>query len=106
MKNAHEMYASGTVQNGSVYEIKDSKGQAMMTGYSVYPGIMIMYMDIHRPELSCEAKPMPDVFAINHCETGRIECNFKNGEYLYMGEGDMSVGWRGRRLLPWKNVLN
>ena len=26
MKNAHEMYASGTVQNGSVYEIKDSKG--------------------------------------------------------------------------------
>ena len=94
MKNAHEMYDSGTVQNGSVYEIKDSKGQAVMTGYSVYPGIMIMYMDIHRPELSCEAKPMPDVFAINHCETGRIECNFKNGEYLYMGEGDMSVGWR------------
>ena len=43
MKNAHEMYASGTVQNGSVYEIKDSKGQAVMTGYSVYPGIMIMY---------------------------------------------------------------
>ena len=82
MKNAHEMYASGTVQNGSVYEIKDSKGQAVMTGYSVYPGIMIVYMDIHRPELSCEAKPMPDVFAINHCETGRIECNFKNGEYL------------------------
>ena len=72
MKNAHEMYASGTVQNGSVYEIKDSKGQAVMTGHSVYPGIMIMYMDIHRPELSCEAKPMPDVFAINHCETGRI----------------------------------
>ena len=24
MKNAHEMYDSGTVQNGSVYEIKDS----------------------------------------------------------------------------------
>ena len=64
-------------RTGVLYEIKDSKGQAMMTGYSVYPGIMIMYMDIHRPELSCEAKPMPDVFAINHCETGRIECNFK-----------------------------
>ena len=34
------------------------------------------------------------VFAINHCEDGRIECKFDSGDYLYMGPGDMSVGWR------------
>ncbi|MDU5736552.1 MAG: AraC family transcriptional regulator, partial [Veillonella sp.] len=32
-------------------------------------------------------------FAINHCEEGRIECKFTSGEYLYMGPGDMSLGW-------------
>lgn len=96
MKNAQEMQMTNSMHHGNVYEIKDETGQAKMTGYAVYPGITLMYLDIHMPYLDCEARPMPDVFAINHCEEGRIECNFHNGEYLYMGKGDMSVGWRRR----------
>ena len=94
MKNIREMQKSGMLPDGQAYRIEDETGRAELTVYTVYPGIMLMYMDIHKPELSCEANPMPDVFAINHCEEGRIECNFHSGEYLYMGEGDMSVGWR------------
>ncbi|MDU2932280.1 MAG: AraC family transcriptional regulator, partial [Veillonella sp.] len=39
------------------------------------------------------AKSHTKTFAINHCEEGRIECKFTSGDYLYMGPGDMSIGW-------------
>ena len=77
-----------------VIRVENETGSAYLTNYVIYPGISIAYMDAHIQEFSCYARPKPGVFAINHCEEGRIECNFKNGELLYMGKGDMSVGKR------------
>ena len=77
-----------------VIRVKNETGSAYLTNYVIYPGISIAYMDAHIQEFSCYAQPKPGVFAINHCEEGRIECNFKNGEFLYMGKGDMSIGKR------------
>lgn len=82
-----------------VYEIINSGGIARIASYPVYPGIDITYVEAHIQSFSCYTplSPRPGVFAINHCETGRIECSFRNGEYLYMGPGDMSISWRSNQ---------
>ena len=69
-----------------VFEIQNNTGTARLTS---------VYIDAHIESFSCRSHPVTQgLFAINHCEEGRIECNFQNGEFLYMGPGDMSVGWR------------
>lgn len=78
----------------TVLSLENETGTAEMNNWEVYPGITLSYLEAHMEEFSCYAPLRPDVFAINHCEEGRIECRFKNGEYLYMGKGDMSVGRR------------
>lgn len=78
-----------------VFEIENKTGTARLTSYSVYPGIDLVYIDAHIQSFSCRSHPVTHgLFAVNHCEEGRIECNFHNGEFLYMGPGDMSIGWR------------
>lgn len=81
-------------QDKTVMEITNETGIAQLTKREIYPGIDIVYLDAHIQQFSCYAQPFPHVFAINHCEEGRVECEFQNGEFLYMGPNDMSVGWR------------
>ncbi|WP_301860741.1 AraC family transcriptional regulator [uncultured Megasphaera sp.] len=79
------------------FAVENESGTAELTRYEVYPGVELLYIDAHLQEFSCYAPPLPNVFAINHCEEGRVECAFQNGECLYMGQNDMSVGWRSNR---------
>lgn len=74
--------------------IENRTGKAELTRYAIYPGVQVAYIDANIQSFSCYAPPVPGAFAINHCEEGRIECDFANGEFLYMGPGDMSIGWR------------
>ena len=79
----------------TVFEIKNDTGKARLISYPVYPGIDILYIDAHMQKFNTWNHPViPDLFAVNHCEEGRVECAFRNGKYLYMGQGDMSIGWR------------
>ena len=96
MKHVEEMKGLHGIGRDHTFTIHDESGTAKMRYYAVHPGISLMYADVHMPGFSCEGRPMADMFAINHCEEGRIECSFHNGEYLYMGPGDMSFGWRRR----------
>lgn len=61
--------------------------------HKVFDGIDLMFLDVKQETLQFYAKSHTKTFAINHCEEGRIECKFTSGEYLYMGPGDMSLGW-------------
>ena len=61
--------------------------------YKVFDGIDLMFLDVKQETIQFYAKSHTKTFAINHCEEGRIECKFTSGEYLYMGPGDMSLGW-------------
>lgn len=78
----------------TIMEVANHTGTAQLTKYTIYPGMDIVYLDAHIQQFSCYARPYPNIFAINHCEEGRVECQFRNGEFLYMGPNDMSVGWR------------
>lgn len=61
--------------------------------HKVFDGIDLLFLDVKEESVQFYAKSHTKTFAINHCEEGRIECKFTSGEYLYMGPGDMSLGW-------------
>lgn len=61
--------------------------------HKVFDGIDLMFLDVKQETIQFYAKSHTKTFAINHCEDGRIECKFTSGDYLYMGPGDMSIGW-------------
>lgn len=64
-----------------------------MSRHIVFDGIDLMFLDVKQETIQFYAKSHTKTFAINHCEEGRIECKFTSGDYLYMGPGDMSIGW-------------
>ena len=64
-----------------------------MSRHTVFDGIDLMFFDVKQETIQFYAKSHTKTFAINHCEEGRIECKFTSGDYLYMGPGDMSIGW-------------
>lgn len=64
-----------------------------MCRYRVFDGLDLLFLDVKKETVQFFSKSHSKTFAINHCEEGRIECKFASGEYLYMGPGDMSLGW-------------
>ena len=64
-----------------------------MSRHTVFDGIDLMFLDVKQETIQFYAKSHTKTFAINHCEEGCIECKFTSGDYLYMGPGDMSIGW-------------
>lgn len=75
--------------------MKSQSGMSMLR-YTVFDGIDLIFLDVKRETIQFYAQSHTKTFAINHCEEGRIECKFSSGEYLYMGPGDMSLGWHIR----------
>ncbi len=79
-------------ENCSVYKMENETGEGVITRYPVFPGIELLYDDIH---MSCgvahREDPRADLLEINHCRTGRFECEFSDGRAVYLGEGDLAV---------------
>lgn len=76
----------------SVYKMKNDTGDGTVTFYEVYPGIAVMYNDFHMA--SCPSRKFENgrhAIAIHHCREGRIEWEVKNGAYLYLAAGDITL---------------
>ncbi len=78
------------VDNCTVYRMKDSMGEAVMTTFQVFPGIELTYNDVHTAECVIEKTVQGNILEISHCHQGRIECENKD-EFFYLTPGDMSV---------------
>lgn len=79
-------------RNCVIYRIKDKNGDAVLTRYEVYPGIALVYNDVHTPHISVDkVSEYHNIVEINHCREGRIEFESAKGEYLYIKKGDMAV---------------
>jgi AraC-like DNA-binding protein len=74
-----------------VYRLTDKTGEAFMTSYTVFPGIELIYNDVHLQHFRVDATPPENMFEINHCHEGRVECEVKSGEYLYVSKGDLAI---------------
>lgn len=75
----------------TVYEMKNNEGAGVITSYQVFPGIQLAYNDFHMGKCPHHTPSNKDILEINHCREGRFECQFINGMYTYLSEGDLAV---------------
>lgn len=76
----------------SIFRLEDDTGCAILTRYEVFPGITLVYNDVHMQEISIEeTDKFHQIFEINHCREGRIEFETRTGEYIYIKKGDMAI---------------
>ncbi len=79
-----------TDEECTVYSVADAPDKLRMTAYPVFPGIELIYNDIHadlRLELSGGES---GILEINHCYEGRIEYEYGE-ESCFLAPGDLSV---------------
>ncbi len=74
----------------TVYRLADETGEAVMTSYQVFPGVDVIYNDVHRPVCGTDVLPLDGLLEIDHCREGRMECEVC-GEYIYMTPGDLTI---------------
>lgn len=78
----------------SVYRTQHGNGTGVVTKYDVLPGIQLFYQDFHLDSLDYSRTAQEfskNVITINHCRFGRFEAEFPNGEFIYLGEGDLAM---------------
>lgn len=83
-----------TVEHGesfSIYRSQDSTGDCEITVYPVFSGIELVYYDVHMQSCDINLAKGRKTLIITHCQEGRIEFEYKNGEYLYLASGDLSI---------------
>lgn len=81
-----------TSGGGILYKMQNSTGEGLISEYSIFPGIEFFYNDFHMKDGQNKNKrPLPDTIEINHCREGQFECEFLNGDYRYIGAGDLSI---------------
>ncbi len=94
-----ELYGHGTIKENetdtyTVFKAQTSHGTAIATYYSVMPGIEIYYNDINMEEgadYGGFTVANKNLLVINHCQSGRFECEFKKGVLTYLGAGDLAI---------------
>ena len=72
------------------FHLENESGTGMITLYHVFPGIDLVYNDMHMEYCNKEQKPASSVMEINYCMEGRCECVFEQNEYGYIAAGDLS----------------
>lgn len=75
----------------TIYRMTDATGEGFLKSYHVFPGVELIYNDIHMQNIYVDTSPPHTMFEINHCREGRIECETCNGQYLYLAKGDLAI---------------
>lgn len=79
--------------------IPEKRGQTVQTSYEVFPGIKIIYKNIHIQELAeepPESHSSSSVYVISHCRQGRVE-SAADGHFFYLDPGDLVIYKCGKR---------
>ena len=72
------------------FHLENQSGTGDITLYPVFPGIELVYNDMHMAYCNKHQSPAPGVMEINYCKEGRCECLFGQHRYCYMAAGDLS----------------
>lgn len=88
----------------SVFQFRNETGEGTITLYDVFPGVMLAYNDFHMRYYDSQYVPGQDLFCIDHCREGRMECPANHDAYSYVEAGDLKLDRRlshtGRFDLP------
>ena len=93
--NSIELYGASVHEKSKcdevdTYHLRNESGTGDITVYNVFPGIELVYNDMHMEYCNKQQKPASSVMEINYCKEGRCECLFGEHEYCYMSAGDLS----------------
>lgn len=77
-------------ENCSSFHLENESGVGDITLYHVFPGIELVYNDMHMAYCNKNQEPTDSVLEINYCREGRSECLFGEHQYCYMSAGDLS----------------
>ena len=72
------------------FHLENESGVGDITLYHVFPGIELVYNDMHMAYCNQNQKPASAILEINYCIEGRSECLFGEHQYCYMAAGDLS----------------
>ena len=91
-----DLYGASTPENDSAdcgdnrFHLENESGTGDITLYRAFPGIELVYNDMHMAYCNKHQQPAPYVMEINYCKEGRCECLFSKNQYCYMSAGDLS----------------
>lgn len=91
-----DLYGSSVHETGgeedacNSYLLENESGVGRIALYQVFPGIELVYNDMHMEYCNKQQQPASNVMEINYCKEGRCECLFGEHEYCYMAAGDLS----------------
>lgn len=77
----------------TVCRMAGGQGSAVLTSHALFPGVTLVYHDVHRPSCAMELKTDGEVLEICHCTEGRMECQFGDTFY-YLTPGDTAIARR------------
>lgn len=69
----------------------DENGEVVMTNYRVFPGIDLVFNDIHTQRCVIDHGRTGNIIEIDHCREGRIEREFGDN-FFYLAPGDLAIG--------------
>lgn len=75
----------------SAFHLENESGTGDITVYQVFPGMELVYNDIHMEYCNKTQESLPGIIEINYCREGRCECAFGEQNYCYMAAGDLSL---------------
>ncbi|MPM94841.1 HTH-type transcriptional activator RhaR [bioreactor metagenome] len=76
-------------EDHDTYNLRLPEGTATAQVYQVFPGIQATKIDISSYQYLPETNKSRRIIEINHCQSGRFECQMEDGCFQYVGEGDL-----------------
>ena len=84
-----DLYGTSTRENDtrdggdSSFHLENESGSGDITLYRVFPGIELVYNDMHMAYCNKDQQPAPHIMELNYCKEGRSECLFRRHQYCY-----------------------
>lgn len=86
-----------TTEDKEIRTFSNETGDAVMTLYTVFPGVQLIYNAVHMDRFDIGFAAQGNLIEIIHCREGRIEQEFED-EFFYLMPGDLSIAIRSEEV--------
>lgn len=93
-KEEEQMVLLAKTKECSIFQMKNSTGEGIMTMYQVFPGVSISYNNYHMESFDSTFTTNRNLFCIDHCREGRMEYASAQGTFSYFEAGDLKLDRR------------
>lgn len=83
----------------TVYRLGGADGEVVQTVFPVFPGIEIVYHDVHATACAMQRTRAPGCLEIHHCREGRIAYPYGDACF-FLSPGDLAIVRRSAAAAP------